>query len=472
MQLMNIRYKCVEDFGVDDFVKLILNWTKNTTDLRYKMNIEETEFSGYSVYKDGEKELSIVEHKEVKTIAALHKDKDLYGTEFVLSTVFKPEEHEIFIRMTNSKSTEGGKFMVNFRKPDLIDELVDEGILDMDYDVEMLYDYHNVSKGNTEEFLSILNRKAKFTLPVIYIALGPCNVYAVDPEELASNYAGMAHVFCQDHRDCFDELINGTTSYVPKNGEVAIYYPKDNPKEVHLNFNKYYKKGMDNAISKAIHFYYHNQNFGQMTTYDEIAAKAISIRNSNLKLENNEVYEENARVHKENKEIIDTFDQDLRKSDEEMEKIKRRMRELEKENEILRKRLNSSDSSPLLYYGQEKELYVGEIKEILIDVLSNISFASGSRRQHIIDDLLKTNAIKSTLKDRYAKVKSAFNDYREMDSTTRAELEELGFVITSDGKHHKLTYHNDSRYQFSIPKTSSDYRSGLNAISYIIKNMM
>lgn len=469
---MNIRYKCAESFSKDEFVETIVNWTKTTDDLRYRMDIEETDFYGYSVYKDGERELSIVEYEEEKTIAAIHKDKDLNGTDFALSTVFKPESHEIFIRMTNSTSTEAGKFMTNFRKPDLIDELVDDEILDMDYDIEMLYDYHDVSKGNTEEFLSVLNRKAKFTLPVIYIALGPCNVYAVDPEDLASKYAGMAHVFCQDHKDCFEELIQGTDRYVPKNGEVAICYPNDNPGENHFSFNKFYKKGMENAISKAIHFYYHNQNFGHMTTYEEIAAKAVSIRNIDLRQENSKVYEENARVNKENREIVDTFDYDLKKSEEEMEKIRRRMRELEVENEILKKRVETNDNAPLLYYGHEKELYLGEIKELLIDILSGLTFPSGSRRDHVVTDLLNANVIKPTIKDRHTKIKTAFNDYRELTSDTRSKLEELGFEITSDGKHHKLVYHGDSRYQISLSKTSSDYRSGMNAVSYIIKNMM
>lgn len=469
---MNIRYKCAEGFSKDEFVKTVVNWTKTTDDLRYRMKNNEADFNGYSVYRDGERELSIVEYEEEKAIAAIHKDKDLNGIDYVLSTVFKPESNEIFIRMTNSTSTEAGRFMTNFRKPDLIDELVDDEILDMDYDIEMLYDYHDVSKGNTDEFLSVLNRKVKFTLPVIYIALGPCNVYAVDPEDLASKYAGMAHVFCQDHKDCFEDLIQGTDRYVPKNGEVAIYYPKDNPGENHFSFNKFYKKGMENAISKAIHFYYHNQNFGHMTTYEEIAAKAVSIRNSDLRQENNKVYEENARVNKENREIVDTFDYDLKKSEEEMEKIKRRMRELEVENEILRKRVETSDNAPLLYYGYEKELYPGEIKELLIDILSNLTFPSGSRREHVVTGLLNANVIKPAIKDRHAKIKSVFNDYRELTAETRNKLEELGFGITSDGKHHKLVYYGDCRYQISLSKTSSDYRSGMNAVSYITKNMM
>ena len=473
MQLMNIRYKTVQDFYLEEFPGVIIDWVKNTEDLRYRMDFDEVEFNGYSVYRAGEKELTIVEYKETNTIAALHRDRDLYGTEFLLSVVFKPDNHELFIRMTNSKSTEDGKFVSKFRKPDIIDELVYFGILEMDYDIKMLYNKpHYVKEGCTSEFLSILNRSAKFTLPVIYVALGPCNCYALNPEELAEKYSGMAHVFVQDDKECFSELIGGTKGYVPKNGEVAIYYPSVNLKEAHFEFNKYDEESMKRAISKAICFFYHHQNFGPNTTFEDIASTAVSIRNSNLKKENMEVYEENKRVVKENREIINTFDYDLKKSDEEMEKIRKRMKELEVENEILKRRIKSIDSVPLLYYGEEKELYAGEIKELLIDILSNVTLNEGSRRKDIISDLLKANVIKPTIKDRHNKLKAAFNDYRDLNTDLRTELEELGFEISSEGKHHKLTYYGDSRYQTTLAKTSSDYRSGMNAVSNIIKNMM
>ena len=74
MQLMNIRYKTVNDFYMEDFPIVIIDWIKNTEDLRYRMDIVEEEFNGYSVYRDGDKELTIVEYKETNTIAALHKD--------------------------------------------------------------------------------------------------------------------------------------------------------------------------------------------------------------------------------------------------------------------------------------------------------------------------------------------------------------------------------------------------------------
>lgn len=473
MQLMNIRYKVIEDFIKEDFPIMMVDWVRNTSDLRYRMDFDEEEFTGHQIYKDGQKELTIVEYGEVGAIAALCRDKDVLGVEWELSVVFKPSTHELFIRMTNSKTTEDGKFMINFRKPDLIDELVDLRILDMDYDVPMMYESHTVKKNGTAEFLSVLNRNARFTLPVIYVSVGPYSMYGADPEKLASIYAGMAHVFAQDHRDCFEELINGTDKLVPKNGEVAIYYPNENIREAHFPFNKYDEASMEKAISKAIHFFYHNQSFGPLTTYEEIAARAIAIRNSNLKMENNEINLENLRVKNENNEIVEAFDEDLKKSDEELARLKKRLQELETENEILRRRVETIDKEPILFYGAEKELYVGEIKEILTDVLANnVIVPEGSRREHVIKDLIAANIVEPTIRDRHEKVKKTLSNYRDMTPEIRRALEEIGFDITSDGKHHKLIYRGDARYQISISKTSSDFRSGMNAAAYITKNMM
>lgn len=43
----------------------------------------------------------------------------------------------------------------------------------------------------------------------------------------------------------------------------------------------------------------------------------------------------------------------------------------------------------------------------------------------------------------------------------------MGFRITSEGKHHKLTYYNDDRYIVTMSKSGSDWRGGDNLISEI-----
>ena len=48
--------------------------------------------------------------------------------------------------------------------------------------------------------------------------------------------------------------------------------------------------------------------------------------------------------------------------------------------------------------------------------------------------------------------------------------EALGFTITAAGKHYKVTYYGDDRYQTAISATPSDSRAGANMAS-IINNM-
>ncbi len=55
-----------------------------------------------------------------------------------------------------------------------------------------------------------------------------------------------------------------------------------------------------------------------------------------------------------------------------------------------------------------------------------------------------------------------------MSGKVRQALEDLGFVLTEDGKHIKAAYYGDGRYLITFPKTPSDNRTGKNLTSEII----
>jgi hypothetical protein len=121
----------------------------------------------------------------------------------------------------------------------------------------------------------------------------------------------------------------------------------------------------------------------------------------------------------------------------------------------------------------EQDLFEGEILSVIRDALHDAKsrVQPDGRRQHILDALVAANpptgqaeAYKSALKD-------LLRDYRSMETKTRDALEEMGFNITEEGKHFKLTYQGDERYVFTLAKTGSDYRGGLNAASDIGKRL-
>ena len=49
------------------------------------------------------------------------------------------------------------------------------------------------------------------------------------------------------------------------------------------------------------------------------------------------------------------------------------------------------------------------------------------------------------------------------------KLKELGLEITDEGKHYKVTYFGDGRYETVYAKTPSDYRAGKNNVQTSIK---
>lgn len=471
MILLNAKYICTESFKKENFNAFIFDWITNTKDLRYHMDIDWKEEDNYMVYEYQKKKLSFVDYSDHVIMAAYHEDTDLDGTHWRLSIVFKPEVHELYVQMSNSEDTQTGRYLRNFKKPDFIDELVDLKIIRKDGDIKIQYTSHDVEVNNIDEIRKVIEGTAGNALPVIFLSTTPYGYYAADPEALADKYAGMAHVFAQRDDEVSYILREQYHNKAPYAGAIITYFPVKSLQPNIIVYGRFSDKETSKRISKGLNFFYKSQNYGPMTTYDEISSIVISGRNKNLISQNEQIIEQSQKIADENKAVYETFDIDLKKTDEENTRLKQRVIDLETENRILKERLDSINDKPLLVYGEEEEVYPGEIKELLIDILKKANLAKGSRRADIIDDILHNNVISSSLEERYTELRSILNNYRGLDQDQINRLERLGFSVTSDGKHHKLVYHDD-RYVAAFAKTSSDVRAGKNAVSLIIKNMM
>ena len=73
--------------------------------------------------------------------------------------------------------------------------------------------------------------------------------------------------------------------------------------------------------------------------------------------------------------------------------------------------------------------------------------------------------------ERKAKIKKILRGYDRFTAPIRQELADLGFEITEEGKHYKLTYYGDPRYWTTVAKTPSDNRAGDNDALTISGNM-
>lgn len=139
-------------------------------------------------------------------------------------------------------------------------------------------------------------------------------------------------------------------------------------------------------------------------------------------------------------------------------------------------RKKSENAAGILSYGAEQPLFEDEIKETLLAVLDDYMATytmKGSRREHILADLLMANPYRHTIKAKKDSLKQALKQdalKNVASSDFIKELEQIGFTCVSENAHIKVLYGNDPRYTVTVPKTASDNRSADNLYS-TIKNL-
>lgn len=127
-----------------------------------------------------------------------------------------------------------------------------------------------------------------------------------------------------------------------------------------------------------------------------------------------------------------------------------------------------------LCLGTEQEFYENEAKEIILDVLESYrqQHPTELRRSHIIESILKANKKHvDQAHKRRQKIKSTLKGYSSMDSSLEKRLGKVGCTIMDGKKHYKIRLFGDTRYQVTMSKTGSDYRSGSNLAAEISKIM-
>ena len=168
--------------------------------------------------------------------------------------------------------------------------------------------------------------------------------------------------------------------------------------------------------------------------------------------------------------LLDGFDEEMKKLQNQVEELTRVNEVLQFENQGLKAKIDSSNAVPVLFMGDEFEFYQGEIKDLLLAVLTEAlkATAQKSRRADIIRDIIRNNDYQKLSMTKAEELKKLLKSYDGMSGRTRQALKDLGFEITEEGKHYKITYYGDGRYQTTYSKTPSDGRTGKNSAQQTI----
>lgn len=316
-----------------------------------------------------------------------------------------------------------------------------------------------LSAGEETIAAALILGTANNTLPIVYVSAGFKDTHLINPIELAKYVSGMAHVVVEPNRPFSHRVKILTKSRNVYGGTIGVYWPQSEAKRAYfLREDASNPRTLAIEVSKDIRIALSNRRPRTNCTWVHLKETIARTRLEELKASGSTALEE----------YVAAFDAELAAKQALVTAAEHEINRLTAEV----RRLSVSEqtaSGGLLQQGEEHDLYEHEIKDIVLSALQEAIRASreGSRRQHIFRDLLGAN-IDSGARQRIAdEIKTLFKTYRDMDSKIRSALARLGFDLSEDGKHYKAIYQGDSRYTFTLPKTSGDHRAGKNMASDI-----
>ena len=456
------------------FINLIIKWN-NTA--KYKSNvIPDIVWNDESVIRYGDDALWM-EIRQYEDIIAVRHEKIgegriIWDTDYVLNL----KERKLAIRLDRSYTEEASVSTVDFSTPHFITLLIEGGYLKKDGRLPVGREPILISEDKIPFVVSVINEETKCRLPLVVVSKTRRDENPVDVGFLASRLKGVAHVLVLPDKKIGRELKAKCPGRFVDGGCIGVYFPEKKIK--HRIYP--YRRNFDidtRLLDRVVHIivrYCVAHNFKPLYTWQGVSNTCLA-----RDIENQRIERLNAeKVLKADKDeaykLLEAFDDDQIKLQKQVEELSNANEALLAENQGLRNRISINDNDPVIYYGEEEDFFPGEIKDILLSAVKEAvgNCHTGSRRYHVLKDLLDNNGYEDLLGARQKEVKNIFKGYKIVNTTMKQRLQELGFEITEDGKHYKLTYYGDNRYFTSVAKTPSDNRTGNNTAGNICRDMM
>lgn len=412
--------------------------------------------------------LSLMEHDKI--IAARFRNTEygqvIWDTNYVLNLT----ENRLAIRlerscldMTNFTTTP------SFSSPYFISSLAQHGYLakDDDLPVSSLPEY--IDRDRLNLLADIILEHKVYRLPVVFLSYTETGRLPVNEKKLAARLRGIAHVVALKHDWLFASARRLCKNQNEHSGAAGIYFPgsvehrrilfRDTPESDIF---------MANRIAETIISYHNLQHVDPMYTWSGVRAAALA-KEAATQSQMRQSAEQEAFA------LVGSVDDEIQRYRQQIERLAKENELLRYEAQGLRDKIAAKEQRiPLLFLGDEEDLFSGEIREICIEALEDArkSMPEKSRRADVLQDILRENPGSGALNERKERIKTMFRSGETMSASIRKDLSEMGFQISEDGKHFRLIYCGDGRYHTTVSKSGSDHRGGKNIAAIITKMML
>lgn len=396
---------------------------------------------------------------DIEAAATIYSKRDS-DFEWITTIVFsgQPSSSWVSIRV-ECKPLHPIAMVPNAKKPVLVKTILNtlEGGVDGEFRVSEA----PVIFTNSEYDLaaSCILGGANTYLPIVYVSAPFRGQYSVEPNKLASRLFGMAHVVVEPNRDFSIKVMEIVQSRNVYGGVIALYWPEGAgrrtffPRHNNISVDEFEENIFEEIRMSLIN----RRPLVRCTLAAVNELKARRLINSLKDAGSAEV-----------QLYVDAFEEELtskaaalENSEKEIARLKAEIRKYESQSEAI--------NSIALDIGGERDFYGDEILSVVLDALTKAeaNVTPDSRRQDLLKALIGANSCLAEGDAIRKKIKELLRDYRTMTPKVKQGLEETGFLISDDGRHYKIILQDDSRYTFSLSKSGSDYKGGLNAASDI-----
>ena len=472
MLIFSTKLPVKETFTKQKFFELVVRWNQDSPHHR----IDGIEWDGGYRHRWGDMK-NMLEITEYNDVAAAHFVQSEHGVHWTTEFILHAGRKEIGIYLSREATENTVYFHKEFKPPYFLKLLMRENVLGSDGGLAISEYPH--SFGATADEQQVLTQlcledAGAFRLPVVYLTRDWFTEHCVvDEGYLARRLCGVAHVLVESDKDVsrtLKDLCHGQNVY---NGGMAIYFPSVSATA--KRFVPY--EGMDTEkvmtqMVRMIFRYMNQQKREPLDTWDGIQMMQMRWQTKQLLAEKRRIEENRKQTSKEKEQYWDEYV----KAQTQVEALTEQNARLQSELAVLRARVDSMGENPLLYYGDEKEFYQGEMLEFVRTALSEkLDRLPKEKDRHlrcadVLQDLLNANESEEIQAQRQTELKRVLKGYRTLTPEIQSTLIDVGFRIT-DGKHYKLTYYDDERYTVTMAKSGSDWRGGDNLFSEIKKRI-
>ena len=472
MLIFSTRLPVKDTLTKEKFFELVVRWNQDSPHHR----IDGIEWDGGYRHRWGDMK-NMLEITEYNDVAAAHFVQSEHGVHWTTEFILHTERREIGIYLSREATENTIYFHKEFKPPYFLKLLMRENVLGSDGGLAISEYPH--SFGATADEQQVLTQlcledAGAFRLPVVYLTRDWFTEHCVvDEGELARRLCGVAHVLVESDKDVsrtLKDLCHGQNVY---NGGMAIYFPSVSAAA--KRFIPYDGMDVEKVMTQMVRmiFRYMNQQKREpLDTWDVIQMMQMRWQTKQLLAEKRRIEENRKQTSKEKEQYWDEYV----KAQTQVEALTEQNARLQSELAVLRARVDSMGENPLLYYGDEKEFYQGEMLEFVRTALSEkLDRLPKEKDRHlrcadVLQDLLNANESEEIQAQRQTELKRVLKGYRTLTPEIQSTLIDVGFRIT-DGKHYKLTYYDDERYTVPMAKSGSDWRGGENLISEIRKRI-